>query len=392
VPLHSSGVGHPSGILLRAQGSVFAAGLDDGAVHVVYLTSASVVRTFGCGVPATDIAFSSDARWLAAALRDGGLRIFDLLASRCVDSFVFARPALSLCFAPSSAFLLTSHAKGNAIQVWANKFLFDPDLSAPLLQPEPKEPVRVDEPGGPEPANEGDSEDEEEGEEEEKAEGKDAPPNITPLEPELLTLSDVPPGKWLATLHLDTVKERNKPKEAPKPLASAPFFLPTAHEGVTPRFAAPLDGEGEDAEGGAEPSSRILTGDRSTSKVAKFQRLMSKGKFDEALTFLRAQTPSGVHLAIEELGPMAGGNLEELGTCLAFFEWHCAKAHLADELQAYLTLFLQAHGEDLVGAPDLRDRCATLCQALEGRWSALNRQCQKVRCFLGMLTHTQSQW
>merc|ERR1711972_1312700 len=126
---------------------------------------------------------------------------------------------------------------------------------------------------------------------------------------------------------------------------------------------------------------RILQGERSTSKVAKFQRLLSKSKFDDALTFLREQTPSGVHLAFEELG-----------TCLAFFEWHLAKAHLADELQAYLSLFLQAHGEDLAGDSDLRARCSQLCQALEGRWSALNRQCQKVRCFLGMLSHTQSQW
>mmetsp|Transcript_21979 Transcript_21979/g.58716 ORF Transcript_21979/g.58716 Transcript_21979/m.58716 type:complete len:1003 (-) Transcript_21979:63-3071(-) len=397
VPLPSAGSGCPSGILLRAQGALIAAGLDDGALQVVDLSSASVVRSFACGVPATDVAFSGDARWLAAALRDGGLRIFDLLASRCVDSFVFARPALSLCFAPSSAFLLTSHAKGNAIQVWANKFLFDPDLSAPLLRPEPKEPVRVDEPGAPEaegPAKAAEDEENEEGDAGKgTSEGKDLPASTAPLEPELLTLSDVPPAKWQATLHLDTVKERNKPAEAPKPLASAPFFLPTAHEGVTPRFAAPLDAEDEEGDGGAgNGASHILQGDRSTSKVAKFQRLLSKGKFDEALKFLREQTPSGVHLAIEELGPMAGGTLEELGTCLAFFEWHLDKAHLADELQAYLSLFLQAHGEELAGAPDLRARCAKLCQALEGRWSALNRQCQKVRCFLGMLTHTQSQW
>jgi len=33
-----------------------------------------------------------------------------------------------------AAFLLTSHAKGNSIQVWANKFLFDPSLAAPLLR------------------------------------------------------------------------------------------------------------------------------------------------------------------------------------------------------------------------------------------------------------------
>ena len=76
-----------------------------------------------CGVPATDLAFAPDGRWLAAAVCDGGLRIFDLPAARCIDSFLFAQPALGLCFSPSGAFLVTSHAKNNAIQVWANKWL-----------------------------------------------------------------------------------------------------------------------------------------------------------------------------------------------------------------------------------------------------------------------------
>lgn len=391
VPLADGRPGSPSGLLLRPYGSLMAVALDDGALLVVDMNGGGVVRSFDCGVPATDAAFSSDGRWLAAALRDGGLRVFDLLAARCVDSFMFARPALGICFAPSTAFLLTSHTKGNAIQVWANKFLFDPSLSAPLLRPEPKVPVRVDEPGGPE--------DEEEAPEEtlgdEVAEKPQEPvaPSIEPLEPDLLTLSDVPPAKWLATLHLDLVKERNKAIEPPKPLPNAPFFLPTAHDGVTPRFAAPLDGAGgEDRPPLTAEPSRVLRGERSAGKGAALQNMLRNGKFDDALAFLRLQTPSGVHLCIEELGPLAGGDMDELSAGLAFFAHHLAKAHYADEVQAFLSIFLQAHGEELASEPPLRQQCEKLCQVLEGRWTALNTQCQKVRCFLGMLTHTQSQW
>mmetsp|Transcript_42133 Transcript_42133/g.108558 ORF Transcript_42133/g.108558 Transcript_42133/m.108558 type:complete len:572 (-) Transcript_42133:64-1779(-) len=397
VPLHTSGAGQLSGVLLRMHGALVAAPLDNGALLVVDLNGASVVRSFSCGVPATDVAFSSDGRWLAAALRDGGLRVFDLLAARCVDSFVFARPALSLCFSPSGAFLLTSHAKGNAIQVWANKFLFDPSLSAPLLRPEPKAPIKVDELVGtdgegddavPDEAEEGASDDEEEGK-------KSAPSTSTvPLEPSLLTLSDVPPAKWMATLHLDVVRERNKAAEPPKPLPNAPFFLPTALDGLTPRFAAPLgaeDGAGENS-APVEGQPKHLRDETSVAKGFKFQNLIRKNKYDEALAFLRAQTPSGVHLAIEELGPMAGGTMDELKAGLELFGHHLRKAHLADEVQAYLSIFLQAHGEELMGDPETKVKCQDLGRALEGQWSALNRQCQKVRCFLGMLTHTQSQW
>ena len=123
IPLNKGRPGKPSCLLMRAFGALIAVCLDDGTLPVADLNSKSVVRTFQCQVPATDLAFSPDGRWLAASLCDGGLRVFDLPAARCIDSFIFAQPALGLCFSPSGAFLLTTHAKNNSIQVWANKSL-----------------------------------------------------------------------------------------------------------------------------------------------------------------------------------------------------------------------------------------------------------------------------
>jgi len=230
-----------------------------------------------------------------------------------------------------------------------------------------------------------------------------------PLENGLMTLSRVPPAKWLATLHLDIVKERNKAAEPPKPLPKAPFFLPTALDGMTPRFAAPLSAEpeAEAAEKEAEKSlstqsaldqavsffdSKVLSGERSVSQGLKFQQLLRKKKFDEALDFLRAQTPSGVHLAIEEIGPLASGTVDELRACLKMFQHHMCKAHLADELQVYLSIFLQAHGDELIEDEEGKDLCREVGLQVEKQWTDLSRRCQKVRCFLGLLTHTQSQW
>merc|ERR1719265_2222821 len=127
-------------------------------------------------------------------------------------------------------------------------------------------------------------------------------------------------------LCISIVKERNKAIEPPKPLPNAPFFLPTVHEGVTPRFAAPTDGEedGKEVAGGDAVQRRA---ERSLGAVAlPFQEMLRKGDFDGALEFLRAQTPSGVHLAIEELGPMAQGDMQELVAGLEFFEHHMSKA------------------------------------------------------------------
>merc|ERR1712023_200184 len=126
--------------------------------------------------------------------------------------------------------------------------------------------------------------------------------------------------------------------------------------------------------------------------VMPMQEMLRKADFDGALTFLKAQTPSGVHLAIEELGPLAQGSIEELEMGLKFFEHHLGKAHFADELQAFLSLFLQAHGEELASDESLRRRCGVLESHQRKLWNTLDVRCQKVRCFLGALTHTQSQW
>merc|ERR1712048_161563 len=135
-----------------------------------------------------------------------------------------------------------------------------------------------------------------------------------------------------------------------------------------------------------------LRGDRSSRGGTTFQAALRRGDFDGALTWLKKQTPSGVHLAIEELGPLGGGDLGELTAGLEFFLHHLQKAHFADELQAYLSLFLQAHGDEIAEAQELRKLCANIHKMQESRWTSLDERCQKARCFLGMLTHTQSQW
>ncbi len=40
--------------------------------------------------------------------------------------------------------------------------------------------------------------------------------------------------------------------------------------------------------------------------------MLRKKLYDKALEFLKSQTPSGVHLALEQVGPMASGDEEEL--------------------------------------------------------------------------------
>jgi U3 small nucleolar RNA-associated protein 21 len=69
---------------------------------------------------------------------------------------------------------------------------------------------------------------------------QDAPADVfsTPpqLDGELITLTLLPRSRWQTLLNLEVIHQRNKPKEPPKPLEKAPFFLPTL-PGVETRFA-----------------------------------------------------------------------------------------------------------------------------------------------------------
>ncbi len=56
------------------------------------------------------------------------------------------------------------------------------------------------------------------------------------LDGELVTLTLLPRSRWQTLLNLEVIQQRNKPKEPPKPLEKAPFFLPTL-PGVETRFA-----------------------------------------------------------------------------------------------------------------------------------------------------------
>ncbi len=52
---------------------------------------------------------------------------------------------------------------------------------------------------------------------------------------EMISLSSLPKSRWQTLLNIETIKKRNKPKEAPKAPEKAPFFLPTL-PGATPTF------------------------------------------------------------------------------------------------------------------------------------------------------------
>lgn len=152
---------------------------------------------------------------------DGTVRTWDLPTGAMVDIFKVEDVVTCLAFSPDGDFLATGHVDNVGIFLWANRTQYanialrnipeDYDvklLSLPSLA-----------------GSEDSDEDNEDSDEEDVLDDNNT--TVEQLTDKMITLSMEPRAKWQNLLHLDTIKLRNKPKEAPKLPEKAPFFLPT---------------------------------------------------------------------------------------------------------------------------------------------------------------------
>eukprot|EP00978_Attheya_sp_CCMP212_P017453 scaffold46509_cov54-Attheya_sp.AAC.2 len=222
-----------------------AIALEDYSVVIFDCAALAIVRQFGRGQstmtkhtgPISDLAFGPDGRRLFTASLDGTVRVWDVPTSTCVDWLTFTTPPTSLTLSPTGEFFATSHAKKVGLSLWCDKSFFQTvhlDGAHPPLKP-----ARMDDPV---PIAE-DEDDEDRDTMAKAAVWQTQPAPVTspvsdkdkddsnkyerpePKEKGIITLSGLPPGHWKNLFHLELVKERNKPKEAPKKPPSAPFFL-----------------------------------------------------------------------------------------------------------------------------------------------------------------------
>lgn len=239
-----------TGCRYHAANDLLAFSCDDHSIRVVDMDTKRTIREFlGFEKDVTDFCFSNDGRWVIASSEDCTVRVWDLPTSHLIDAIRFERPCKAVAMSSTGEYLAACIEGELGVSVWTNKTLF---RHVPTRQISAKDMAATALPTVSGEGNRGllDAAFEED-------EGEDAEdpaviaPDVDQLSAEMTTLSMVPRSRWQTLLHLDIIKQRNKPKEAPKAPEKAPFFLPSANSGK-PKA---VEGEAGKEEGS---SSRIV--------------------------------------------------------------------------------------------------------------------------------------
>ncbi|GAA6011897.1 hypothetical protein JCM11491_000095 [Sporobolomyces phaffii] len=344
-------------IVLQRDNSLLATICDDLVVRVVDIETKRVVRELpGARGQILDLAFSPDSRWIMTASQDSVIRTFDVPTGNLVDAFRTKSVATSLSFSPSGDFLATTHVDSVGVYLWANRAQFSEVSLLTFDEDESLEDVAL-------PTVQGLATDSSLSAISAPTRWEDIQPYTTPdqLADDLLTLSLMPRSKWQTLLNLDTIKQRNKPKEAPKAPERAPFFLPTL-PGTDARFDFGVEANGGDQkkkDGGLteEGKKRKLDYSLGSSIETDFvRRLLAEketGTYQSFFEYMKQLSPSAVDLEIRSLTilPHLRAFLHAL---LRRLESH----RDFEATETFLAVFLRVHGDVLIANPEdgIRDK------------------------------------
>ncbi|KAK8157129.1 WD-repeat protein-like protein [Phyllosticta citrichinensis] len=317
----------------------------DSSVRIIDVETKKLVRElFGCQGQITDFTFSNDGRWIIAASADSVIRVWDIPTGHMIDAMKLRSPCHSLAMSYTGEYLAVAQDDTVGVHIWTNKTLF---THVPTRHISDKDIAEVDAPtaSGEGGENLVSAAYDTDGQEDEQEDGDVGVPSVDQLSESITTLSLVPKSRWQNLLHLDLIRERNKPKEAPKAPEKAPFFLPSLQNGANSSMAADAiagASQNETTEK-AGPLSRISKSGAYQSEFSKhLAETEETGKPDELLAYLSSLPPSAADLAIRSLE--APPSFEFL-TFVQALTARLRQKRDYELVQAWMAVFLRLHGE-----------------------------------------------
>ncbi|KAI9845588.1 MAG: hypothetical protein M1837_004685 [Sclerophora amabilis] len=333
-----------SGLRYYHSSDLVALSCSDLSIKVIDVETKRIVRELrGMSGQINDFCFSNDGRWIIAASGDSMLRVWDLPTGHLIDAIRLKSPCSALAFSNTGEFLATAQGDSVGVNIWNNRALFTHVPTRQISDSEITDLTASNVSG-----------DEENGllqdafDEEVKLQGIAGDMESTTLEQlskEIMTLSLVPRDRWQRLLHLDVIKQRNKPKEPPKAPENAPFFLPSLDNSKPGGGLVNFDEQTRMPE-----KSRVLKTDRLAAE-SDFTTLLLKGSeradYNPFIDHLKSLPPATADLEIRSLNSV--GSSSELKHFVAALASRLRQKLDYELVQTWMTLFLRIHGEVIEG-------------------------------------------
>lgn len=349
---------------------------DDLAIRVVDIETKNLVRElWGSLGQISDFCFSNDGRWIVAASMDSVVRVWDLPTGHLINALRMQSPCTALAISETGEYMATAHADGVGINIWNNRTLFTHIPTRVIREDEVIDAV------APTTSGEGGQHlisaafsDDDDGDE--VGENQDSLPNASldhkteQLSSDLITLSLVPKTRWQTLIHLDTIAQRNKPKEPPKKPEKAPFFLASSLvPGISSSSVVPTLDSISDPSAIQAEQSRISKIRSITSTSSPFTTLLHSASetkhYEPFITHLSSLSPAAADVEIRSLSPALdtdepssinppfNQNQSELTLFVRALTARLRQKHDYELVNAWMTVFLKVHGESVVEDPGL---------------------------------------
>ena len=338
-----------------------------------------------------DITFSQDGRWIAA-YADSLVFLWDLPTGHLIDAFKLKATCTTLAFSPTGEFLAMATKDNVGVDIWSNRSLFMHVPTRHISQEELLHIVRSREWQAPTNSGEArqgliaesayDDEDQKD-----PGEGlwdtmESTEADVNKLASDLISLSLVPRSRWQNLLHLDLIRERNKPIEPAKKPEKAPFFLPSLQDRQTQNQL---------------PASETVDAselEKERSRVLKLSKEGARNEFTSLLIAARDTTDYTLLLDhLKELSP-AAADIEirslshednEFNTFVQALTSRLRQKGDFELVQAWMAVFLRVHGDVIVADQDVRAAVQQWQEALEQekqRVQKLSSYCSGLAAYL----------
>ncbi|ODV84308.1 hypothetical protein CANARDRAFT_29191 [[Candida] arabinofermentans NRRL YB-2248] len=293
-------------LVYHRSSDLVALALDDLSIVIVDSVTQKVVRQlFGHTNRITSLDFSPDGRWIISSSLDSTIRTWDLPTGGCIDGIKVASVVTCLKFSPLGDYLATTHVNGVGISLWTNKSQFKP-VSTRHVEEEEFANVTLPNVSGDGGSSMLDGAFTVDDDDDDVVTSGNYQ-SVDQIDEQLLTLSLCSKNKFNTLLHLDTIKLRNKPKEAPKKPESLPFFLELTGKSVGDDAKENELGKININKTESTNDSKLFRLDESKnySFESEFTTLLrtcaSTNDFDKFISFLVNSSPSNIDLEIRSL-------------------------------------------------------------------------------------------